>query len=167
MTRPGNVTVTDVTIEQLVREPLHVLELWGEPRPAAARIAAMLGHDLPRAGRADGPVLRIGPTTWQVEGDVTTLAAVLGDDGALTPVSGGLVKVRLSGPGWRSLLMEGGLFDAESAEFGPGCAATTLIDHVTVTLRVENEGACLAYIPASHAADLLHFWQVSAGGLPQ
>ena len=95
------------------------------------------------------------------------LKAALGQDGALTPVGGGLARVRLSGPAWRSLLMEGSLFDAESAQFAVDCVATALIEHVTVTLRVESADACLAYVPASHAADLLHFWQISAGGLPQ
>ena len=159
--------MTDVTIEPLGRAPMHVLELWGDPAPAATRIAKALGHELPKAGCAAGNVLRLSPTTWLVTGDVFALKAALGDGGALTPNGGGYERVRLSGPKWRSLLMEGGLFDAESAAFGPDCVATTLIEHVTVTLRVESDGACLAYVPASHAADLFHFWQISAGGLPQ
>ncbi len=159
--------MTDVTIAELGRAELNQLDLWGDPKPAAARIAKALGHDLPRAGRATGTVLRTAPTSWLVEGDVAALRGALGDDGALTPVGGGLIKVRLSGPQWRSLLMEGSLFDAESAQFAADCVATALIEHVTVTLRIESESACLAYVPASHAADLLHFWQISAGGLPQ
>ena len=156
-----------IRIEDLGRAPLHLLELWGNPQAAAKRIAMALGHDLPRAGRAQGAVLRHAPTTWLVEGNVAALRTALGDGGALSAVGGGIKRVRLSGPGWRSLLMEGGLFDAENAAFGPDSVATTLIDHVTVTLRVESEVACLAYVPASHAEDLLHFWNVSAGGLPQ
>ena len=159
--------MTDVTIEPLGRAPLHLLELWGDPAAAARRAAKALGHDLPRSGRAQGAVLRHSPTTWLVDGDVAALKTALGDDGALTAVGGGLVRVRLSGPGWRSLLMEGGLFDAENAAFGPDSVATTLIEHVTMTLRVESESACLAYVPASHAEDLLHFWNVSVSGLPQ
>lgn len=159
--------MTDVTIADLGRAPLHMLELWGDPKPVAARIATALGHELPRAGHAAGAVLRTGPATWLVEGDVAALRRALDNDGALTPVGGGLVRVRLSGPQWRSLLMEGSLFDAESAAFTVDCVATALIEHVTVTLRVESPDSCLAYVPASHAADLLHFWQISAGGLPQ
>lgn len=159
--------MTDVTIEQLGRAPLHVLELWGDPRAAAKRIAKALGHDLPKAGKAQGNVLRLSPTTWLVEGDVGALNQALGDGGALTPTGGGYERVRLSGPKWRNLLMEGGLFDAESPAFGIDCVVTTPIDHVAVTLRVESEDACLAYVPASHAADLLHFWQLSADGLPR
>ena len=159
--------MTDLAIEDLGRAPLHVLELWGDPRPAAKRIAKALGHDLPAAGRAHGQVLRLSPTTWLVAGDVAALDTALGEDGALTPTGGAYRQVRLSGAKWRSLLMEGSLFDAESPAFGPDSVVTTAIDHVTVTLRVESEAACLAYVPASLAEDLLRFWRISAGGLPQ
>ena len=159
--------MTDVIIEPLGHAPLHVLELWGDPLAAAKLIAKALGHVLPKAGRAEGQALRLSPTTWLVGGDVAALKAALGNGGALTPTGGSYERVRLSGPKWRSLLMEGGLFDAESAAFDTDSAVTTLIEHVTVTLRVESDDACLAYVPASHAADLLHFWQISAGGLPQ
>lgn len=159
--------MTDVAIEALGRAPLHVLELWGDPKPAATRIAKALGHDLPGSGRAAGRVLRLSPTTWLVAGDVAALRGALGDGGALTPTGGGYEQVRLSGPAWRSLLMEGGLFDAESGHFTVDSVVTAPIDHVAVTLRVESENACLAYVPASHAADLLRFWQLSAGGLPR
>ena len=159
--------MTEVTIDALGRAPLHVLELWGDPAPTAKRIAKALGHGLPASGRAEGAVLRLSPTTWLVEGHVAALKVALGQGGVLTPTGGGYERVRLSGPKWRSLLMEGGMFDAESAAFGTGSVVTTLIEHVTVTLRVESEQACIAYVPASHAADLLHFWQISAGGLPK
>lgn len=159
--------MTEVSITELGRSALHQLELWGDPAPTAKRIAKALGHALPQAGRAHGAVLRLSPTSWLVSGDVAALAKTLGDGGSLTPVGGGLVQVRLSGSGWRSLLMEGGLFDAESAEFTADCVATVLIDHVTITLRVESEASCLTYVPASSAADLLRFWRISAGGLPQ
>ncbi|MEQ1497222.1 MAG: hypothetical protein ABL914_01055 [Novosphingobium sp.] len=159
--------MTELCIEPLSRAPLYVLELWGDPKPAAKRIAKALGHDLPKAGRAHGLVLRTGPATWLVEGDLTELRAALGEGGALTPTGGGYAQVRISGPRWRSLLMEGGLFDAESAAFAVDSVVTTPIDHVTVTLRVESESACLAYVPASLADDLLRFWRISAGGLPR
>jgi heterotetrameric sarcosine oxidase gamma subunit len=167
MIPPGSAIVTELRIEVLGRAPLAVLELWGNPAPAAKRIAKALGHDLPAAGRAAGAVLRLSPTTWLVEGDGAALKSALGDDGALTPVGGGYERVRLSGAKWRSLLMEGSLFDAESRAFTTDHVASALIEHVTVTLRVESEISCLAYVPASHAEDLLHFWQISAGGLPQ
>jgi heterotetrameric sarcosine oxidase gamma subunit len=85
----------------------------------------------------------------------------LGDDGALTAIGGGVVRVRLSGAGWRALLMEGGVFDAEDPSFAPGCSAATIIDHVNVRLHVVADDACIAYVPASYSADLLHFWNVA------
>lgn len=159
--------MTDVTIETLPAAPLHRLELWGDPVPAAESLALALGHPLPAAGRAQGDLLRCGPTTWIVEGDVGALEAALGDGGALTAIGGGFTRVRLSGPAWRSLLMEGGLFDFENPAFGPDSVATTLVEHVTLTVRVIDAGSSLVYVPASHAADLLHFWQVSGTTLPR
>jgi len=167
MTPPESVIVTKVTIENCGHRPLHVLELWGNPTAAAARLKDALGFPLPAAGKAQANVLRTGPTTWLIEGAAENLGPALGDDGALTAVGGGYVCVRLSGAGWRSLLMEGGLFDAENPQFATDCVATTLIEHVTVTIRVESETSCCVYVPASYSADLLAFWTVSAGGLPQ
>lgn len=73
---------------------------------------------------------------------------------ALTAIGGGIVRVALSGPGWRRLLMEGGVFDAESQPFGPGCGATSIIDHANVRLH--------CYVPTSYAHDLVTFWQLAA-----
>lgn len=159
--------MTDVTIETLPAAPLHRLELWGDPVPTAARLVEALGHPLPAAGRAHGDVLRCGPTTWMVEGDVSTLETALGDGGALTAIRGGFTRVRLSASAWRNLLMEGALFDFESPAFGPDSVATMLVEHVTLTVRVIDADSCLVYVPASHAVDLLHFWQVSAATLPR
>lgn len=151
--------MTELTITVLDPVPMVVLELWGDPAPTAKRLAKVLGHALPAAGRAAGPVMRLGPTTWLIEGDHAALSKPLGEGGALTEVGGGYARVRIAGAGWRELLMEGGLFDAENPDFATDCVATTMIEHVTVTLRVESDAACLAYVPASHAGDLLHFWR--------
>jgi heterotetrameric sarcosine oxidase gamma subunit len=143
----------------LPQAPLAVLELWGDPKPAAKRLAKVLGHPLPVAGRWEGAVLRLSPTTWLVEGDTAAMAKALGEGGMLTEVGGGYARVRIAGPGWRALLMESALFDAESLAFVAGCTATTLIEHVTVTLKVGSADACLALVPASHARDLIELWQ--------
>jgi heterotetrameric sarcosine oxidase gamma subunit len=111
------------------------------------------------AGNETLRLIRYEPTVWLVEGDATALPAILGEDGALTAIGGGVVRVRLSGPGWRTLLMEGGVFDAENAAFASGCSAATTIDHVAVRLHVVSEEMCDAYVPASFSAGLVHFWQ--------
>jgi heterotetrameric sarcosine oxidase gamma subunit len=158
--------VTDVTITILPAAPLHVSEIWSAPAAVAARFAAKTGFALPPMGRSAGNetlrLIRYEPTVWLVEGDATALPAILGDDGALTAIGGGLVRVRLSGPGWRTLLMEGGVFDAENPAFATGCSAATIIDHAAVRLHVVGEDACTAYVPLGFSAALLHSWQDAA-----
>jgi heterotetrameric sarcosine oxidase gamma subunit len=110
-------------------------------------------------------LIRFEPTVWLVEGDISALGDVLAEDGALTAISGGIVRMRLSGAGWRTLLMEGGVFDAESPDFASGCSAATIIDHVNVRLHVVDETTCDAYVPLSFSQGLLHFWKQAAGSL--
>ncbi|KPF88959.1 hypothetical protein IP83_04365 [Novosphingobium sp. AAP93] len=110
------------------------------------------------AGNADTTLLRYEPTVWLVEGDVSVLADTLGDDGALTAIGGGIVRMRLAGPHWRELLLEGGFFDTSPVAFPAGATAATVIDHVGVRLWAESDEACIAYVPASYALSLHHFW---------
>lgn len=169
MTRRGNVTVTDVTITVLPAAPLHVLETWSKPALVARRFKAAHAAGLPALGSslqlAGMLLIRYEPAVWLVEGEFAGLADIAGSDGSLTAIGGGIVRVRLSGPGWRSLLMEGGVFDAESSDFAPGCSAATVIDHVNVRLFAESDDACLAYVPLSYARDMIHFWTVAAASL--
>ena len=162
--------MTDVTITALPAAPLHAFEIWSNPALVARRFEAATGFALPPLGRSSGNdalrLIRFEPTVWLAEGDTSALDAILGDDGALTAIGGGIVRVRRSGPGWRSLLMDGGVFDAETANFGPGCSAATLTDHVNLRLHVETADACIAYVPLSYAADMIHFWETSARTLP-
>ena len=156
----------DVTITPLPAASLHALEIWSNPAEVARRFEAATGFALPSSGRASGSdalrLIRFEPTVWLVEGDASALPAILGEDGSLTAIGGGLVRVRLSGPGWRSLLMEGGVFDAETPSLAPGCSAATIIDQVNVRLHVESADACIAYVPLSYAADMIHFWNTAA-----
>ena len=155
--------MTETTITALPPAPLHALEIWSDPQGVAARCQAALGFALPPMGRSAGrdelTLIRFEPTVWLVEGNIAPLAAILGPDGAVTAIGGGIVRVRIAGPGWRALLMEGGFFDAESADFAVGSSAATIIDHVAVRLVIEREDACLAYVPASYADGLVHFWE--------
>ncbi len=126
--------MTDVSITVLPAAPLHALEIWSNPATVAQRFKALAGFAMPVMGRFDGTdllrLIRYEPSVWLVEGEVSGLSDVLADDGALTAVGGGVVRVRLSGTGWRTLLMEGGVFDAENPAFAPGCSATTIIDRI-------------------------------------
>jgi heterotetrameric sarcosine oxidase gamma subunit len=169
MTPQGSAIVTDVTISTLPPVPLHALEIWSNAPAVAKRFEAATGFALPAMGRSAGSdalsLIRYEPTVWLVEGDVGALPAILGEDGALTAIGGGVVRVRLSGKGWRTLLMEGGVFDAESPAFAVGCSAATIIDHVAVRLHVVSDDACDAYVPLSFSKGLIHFWEQAAASL--
>jgi heterotetrameric sarcosine oxidase gamma subunit len=169
MTLRGSVTVTDVTITPLPPAPLHALEIWSNPATVATRFLQTAGFALPPMGRADGNgatiLIRFEPTVWLVEGDASALPAILADDGALTAIGGGVARVRLSGAGWRTLLMEGGVFDAENPAFTAGCSAATIIEHVNVRLHVVDDDTCIAYIPLSFSKALLEFWEEAADRL--
>jgi heterotetrameric sarcosine oxidase gamma subunit len=138
MTVRGNAIVTDVTVSTLPSAPLWALEIWSNPDAVAMRFAAATGFALPK---------------------------ILEMDGALTAIGGGITRVLLSGKGWRRLLMEGGVFDAESPTFAAGCSASTIIDHVNIRLHVLREDACLAYVPLSYTEGIVHFWQEAAKAL--
>ena len=158
--------MTDVTITTLPAAPLHVFEIWSNPAAVAKRFQAAMGFALPATGRSGGSdalrLIRFEPTVWLVEGDVSALSAILADDGAVTAIGGGIVRIRLSGPSWRTLLMEGGVFDAEDPALSAGCRAATIIDHVNVRLHVISDDACDAYVPLSFSQGLLHFWKEAA-----
>ena len=159
----------DVAITQMPAAPLHVFEIWSNPAAVAARFVAATGFDLPPMGRSGGigalRLIRYEPTVWLAEGDISALPDVLAEDGALTAISGGVVRVRLSGTGWRALLMEGGVLDAENPDFTIGCSAATIIDHVAVRLHVVGEDACDAYLPLSFSKALIHFWDEASATL--
>ena len=156
-----------VTITVAPAGPVHALELWD--RAALAPLAALLGFALPPAGRTAGTAalraIRAEPAVWLLDCpalDLAAITAALGDHGALTPVGGGLVRIALSGPGWRAALMADGLFDAEDPAFGPGCTAATLIAHVGVRLIVTAADACEVLVAAGYAQHLHHALERSA-----
>ena len=161
--------MTEAAITVLPAAPLHALEIWSNAPDFSQRFEAALGARMPALGSslqlATLLLIRFEPTVWLAEGEIDGLTDILGTDGSLTAIGGGIVRVRLSGTGWRSLLMEGGIFDAESPGFVTGSSAATLIDHVGVRLYVESDDACLAYVPLSYAQDMVHFWSLAAKSL--
>lgn len=162
--------MTDVTITLLPPAPLHVFEIWSNPAAVAERFKAATGFALPAMGRSSGTdrvrLIRYEPTVWLVEGDTAALPDILAADGALTPIGGGVVRMRLAGKGWRRLLMEGGVFDAENPSFTQGCSAATIIDHVNIRLHVVSEDSCDAYVPLSFSRAMLDFWEQAIDALP-
>jgi heterotetrameric sarcosine oxidase gamma subunit len=155
--------VIDVRITQLPAAPLYALEIWSNAAAVAQRFSKAKGFELPALGRSSGngitTLIRYEPTVWLIEGDVAGLDTILGEDGAVTAIGGGIARVSLSGAGWRRLLMEGGVFDAENPAFATGCSAATIIDHVNIRLHVTADEECIAYVPASYAHDITAFWK--------
>jgi heterotetrameric sarcosine oxidase gamma subunit len=152
-----------VRVSSLRRELQEGQKLFEEAVSAALKaVVAVIGFGLPPLGRSAAShelrVIRYEPTVWLVEGDVIPLYGILADDGALTAIGGGVVRVRLSGSGWRQLLMESGAFNAENPAFAPGCSAATIINHVAVRLHVVREDMCEVYVPSSFSSGLMHFW---------
>jgi heterotetrameric sarcosine oxidase gamma subunit len=155
--------VIDVTITPMPPAPLHALEIWSNAQKMASRFAKAKGFALPPMGKADGndalTLIRFEPTVWLCIGDPAGLAEILGDGGSITAIGGGIVRLRLTGKGWRRLLMEGGVFDAENPSFSAGCSAATIIDHVNVRLHVVSDDVCDAFVPLSYSHELKTFWQ--------
>jgi heterotetrameric sarcosine oxidase gamma subunit len=102
---------------------------------------------------------------WLLDGprlDPVVITETLGEGGAITAIGGGLVRVRITGPAWRALLMTDGVFDAEDPAFSAGRAAATIIARVAVRLHVIDAEICEVFVPASFADGLIHSWSDSA-----
>jgi heterotetrameric sarcosine oxidase gamma subunit len=125
-----------------------------------------LGLELPTAGKSitltSARILWWEPKVWLVRGSDLDLADALADDGAAIDISGAFTRLRITGGAWRDLLMIGGVFDAESPAFAPGCIAGTVIHHLPVRLDVVDPQTVDAYTPPSYAAELAHHWETAA-----
>ena len=163
---------TGVQVEPAASATLLIVEIWGDVAVVEARLRATLPAPGKALAAAGWRALWWEPETWLIrpaaEADSTVaagLSAAIGGEGALTDVSGAFRRIVLQGPAWRSLLMIGGVFDAESPSFGPGCVAGTVIHHTPVRLDVLSPTTVEAYVPPSYAEDLLHHWRRSAARL--
>lgn len=114
----------------------------------------------------DIPRLQIEPRRWWLIGAgdrLKALEARIADYGALAPIGGGLVRVTISGPGWRSLLMNAGLFDAEDTAFTTGSVVSTMIHHIAVRISVTAPEGCDVYFTASYAPAIIEHWSRATG----
>ena len=179
MTPKGRAIVTDgaTTVRALPPAALIAFDLWSNPDAAVARIGEALGGRLPEIGRSTAMgdacrALRIEPAVWWLVGPLETvhvalarLEAALQADGAATDLSGGFTRLRLAGPDWRELLMIGGVFDAESADFGPDSTVGTLLHHIGVRYDVVAEDEVHIHVAPSYADDLLRHLRAAASRL--
>jgi heterotetrameric sarcosine oxidase gamma subunit len=175
----GRVTVTDAptTVNALEPAALIAVDVWSDLDAAAARLGEALGGGIPgllRSGDLAGGwrAVRVEPTVWWLVGSLAGLEAGLGaveaalaDAGAAVDFSGGLVRLEASGPGWRELLMTGGVFDAEDPAFAPDSTAGTVLHHASVRYDVIDEHRVHILVAPSYARDLLHHLRAAAARL--
>ncbi len=159
-----------VCVEPAAHDALLLVEVWGAPCVVESR----LGASLPTPGQALAQTgwraLWWERATWLIraaagEETLAKLSIAVEGEGAVTDVSGAFRRIVLRGPAWRPLLMIGGVFDAESPNFGPGCVAGTVIHHMPVRIDVLSSTTAEAYVPPSYAEALLHHWRGAAGRL--
>jgi heterotetrameric sarcosine oxidase gamma subunit len=171
------VTETRATVVALEPAAQIAVEIWSGLDGAAARLGRTLGGGLPDlrgstdlAGGWRG--LRVEPTVWWLVGPLAGLdaglaavEAALGEDGAAVDLSGGFVRLEVVGPGWRELLMIGGVFDAEDPAFGPGATAGTVLHHASVRYDVIDDRRVHILVAPSYARDLLEHLHAAAARL--
>ena len=141
MTEPS-VEITFIPVGEII-----VLDRWDDLRPDVQGTTA----------------LQVEPRRWWLIDpgeNLAVIAQLLGDNGALTAICGGLVRATLTGPGWRAQLMISGLFDAENPLFKPGDCAATLIHHTQVWIHAISEREAHVYLSASLVEDIKHLWGI-------
>lgn len=167
MIPPGNAIVIDLALTPITGQTLFRLALWDDA--AHARIGAGLGAPLPGPCRAvdiaGQRLLWLESAHWLIACLTTDADAVrnrierlVGTDGSLVEVGAALAGCRITGNGWRELLMIGGVFDAEDLGFGPGAVARTIMHHSALFIDVVTADRVHAYVPTSYAHEFFGFW---------
>jgi heterotetrameric sarcosine oxidase gamma subunit len=142
--------VIDATVALAPAREMVVLDLWEGELPAIAAGA-----------------MQVEPHRWWLidPGEKTDeIAAAIAGRGVLVSIGGGLTRATITGPGWRDLLSVSGFFDLDDPAFGAGCAASTVIHHVPVRIRVTGESICDVFFATSYASTLAELWQKASKG---
>ena len=140
----------DATIALAPARDVTVLDLWEGELPAIAAGA-----------------MQVEPRRWwlidrgEAGGEIETAIA---GRGVLVPIGGGLTRATISGPGWRDLLSVSGFFDVHHSGLGAGSAASTIIHHVPVRIRVTGASSCDVFFATSYASTLAELWQKTSKG---
>ncbi len=131
-------------------------------RGSDAAAASAVGSPLPGPGKAEirdtSVTVWIQPSGWLVirpRGEEGTLAKTLtsaaGDTVAVVDQGHGKAVLRLSGSQAGRVLAKGSRVDLHARAFAPGSAATTTIDHITVTVVKVDEATFDLVLPANFA----------------
>jgi sarcosine oxidase subunit gamma len=131
--------------------------------PAASRVAAALGLELPEANRVAESggrrALWLGPDEWLVvaaDGEERALVAILeeaiGADGAVVDLSANRTGLDLSGPQATEVLATCMALDVHPRAFGAGRCAQTLLQKAPVIVERRGDDAFLLLVRPSFAA---------------
>lgn len=145
MMSKARATVAEVALTVAAAGDVVAIDLWSDAVPGFGALCAV----------------RVEPRRWwliDAGAAADAVAESVRDDGTVTPIGGGLIRATLTGPGWRSLLMVGGVFDAEAPGFGAGGCAATVIDHVPVWIVPLDHDVCAVFFAASYAGGLVELW---------
>lgn len=141
---------------------------------ADATAASAIGSALPGPGKAEiagsSMTVWIQPSGWLVirprgaEGALAkTMAASAGDTVAVVDQGHGRAVLRLSGAKARDVLSKGCRVDLHPRVFAAGSAATTSIDHITMTIvQVDATPTYDLVLPASFAEAFTDWLRMSA-----
>jgi heterotetrameric sarcosine oxidase gamma subunit len=162
--------VTDATrIEIDPPAALLAVEVWSDA-PAVREALPPFGvaRDVDGGWRALG----VEPSVWWLSGPLddrderlASLTPIVAGDGNVSDLTGGFVRIRITGRRWRSLLMIGGVFDAEDPAFAVGRTVGTLLHHVTVRYDVVAEDVVAVWVAPSYADHLIQHLRLAAARL--
>lgn len=152
------------------------LNLRLNPRSSNTLEAAerVLGQALPLAANTftagEHQVYWLGPDEWLIVTDVENILglggelaeALAGFHAAVNDVSGGNIKLRLSGVHARTVLAKGCTLDLHPREFGPGQCAQTGLGKAAVLLAAAGEPHAWAIIIRRSFADYVCRWLANA-----
>jgi heterotetrameric sarcosine oxidase gamma subunit len=142
--------VIDATVAFAPAHDVTVLDLWEGELPAIATGA-----------------MQVEPCRWWLidrSEAADEIETAIAGRGVLVPIGGGVIRATIAGPGWRDLLSISGFFDVHDPAFGAGSAASTVVHHVPVRIRVTGESTCDVFFATSYASTLAELWQKASKG---
>lgn len=162
--RPG------LAVEEIVgRSVVSVVARAGQEDALRALVETMFGVALPNgprrvAGR-DVAFIGVGPGKWLAVGLPATALAPLAGLAAIVDQSGAYGVLSLAGEAAQKLLGRAVAIDLDDAAFGAGSVATTIIEHVGVTLArtATMPPAYELYVVRSYAQSLAHWLHEAMG----
>jgi len=155
--------------EILGRSLVSVVARAGQEGALRALVETTFGMALPagprRVAGRDGAFIGIGPGKWLAGGIAPAALAPLAGLAAIVDQSGAYGVLSLTGEGARRLLGRAVAIDLDDTVFGAGSVATTIIEHVGVTLArtAVTPPSYELYVVRSYAESLAHWLHEAMG----